>query len=166
MGGHAVKEYRVNVNGKSYQVKLDDPNASLVRVEVNGQAFEVTLSEKGAVRSVARPREDTELEQVYIPTVASTYVETPVEVETETSGPEAAAPVSGDVQQVAAPMPGKILDIAVQVGSRVKNGDVLCNLEAMKMKSPIRSTAEGTIVQVLTSEGQNVNFGDVLFTVQ
>jgi biotin carboxyl carrier protein len=155
MGGHAVKEYRVSVNGKNYQVKLDDPNASLVRVEVNGQAFEVTLSEKGAVRSVARPREDTELEQVYIPTVAST----------SESG-AAAAPVSGNVQQVTAPMPGKILDIAVRIGSQVKNGDVLCNLEAMKMKSPIRSTAEGTIVQVLTTEGQNVNFGDVLFTVQ
>ena len=162
-----MKEYRVSVNGKNYQVKLDDPNASLVRVEVNGQAFEVTLSEKGAVRSVARPREDTELEQVYIPTVASTYVETPVEIETETSeSGAAAAPVSGNVQQVTAPMPGKILDIAVRIGSQVKNGDVLCNLEAMKMKSPIRSTAEGTIVQVLTTEGQNVNFGDVLFTVQ
>ena len=162
-----MKEYRVNVNGKDYQVKLDDPNASPVQVEVNGQAFEVTLSEQGAVRTVARPREDTELEQVYIPTVASTYVETSVEIETETSGPDAdAAPPSGDAQQVTAPMPGKILDIEVQVGSQVKNGDVLCNLEAMKMKSPIRSTAEGTIVQVLTSEGQNVNFGDVLFTVQ
>ncbi len=162
-----MKEYRVNVNGKEYQVKLDDPNASPVQVQVNGQAFEVTLSEQGAVRAVARPREDTELGQVYIPTVASTYVETSVEIETETSGPQAAAtPPSGDVQQVTAPMPGKILDIAVQVGGQVKNGDVLCNLEAMKMKSPIRSTAQGTVVQVLTSEGQNVNFGDVLFTVQ
>ena len=162
-----MKEYRVNVNGKEYQVKLDDPNASPVRVQVNGQAFEVTLSEQGAVRTVARSREDTELEQVYIPTVASTYVETPVEIETETSeSGAAAAPVSGNVQQVTAPMPGKILDIAVRIGSQVKNGDVLCNLEAMKMKSPIRSTAEGTIVQVLTTEGQNVNFGDVLFTVQ
>jgi biotin carboxyl carrier protein len=62
-------------------------------------------------------------------------------------------------------MPGKVLDIAVQSGSQVKQGDVLCNLEAMKMKSPIRSTADGTIAQIHISEGQNVNFGDVLFTL-
>lgn len=161
-----MREYRVNVNGKEYQVKLDDPNASPVQVQVNGQAFEVTLSEQGTVQTVARPREAPEMEHVYIPTVASTYVETSIEIETETSESQAAAAPIGDVQQVTAPMPGKILDIEVRAGSQVKNGDVLCNLEAMKMKSPIRSTADGTVVQVLASEGQNVNFGDVLFTVQ
>jgi biotin carboxyl carrier protein len=82
--------------------------------------------------------------------------------------PAAAPPVASGsaATDVAAPMPGKILDIAVQVGSRVKQGDVLCNLEAMKMKSPIRSTTAGTIAQIRISEGQNVNFGDVLFTIQ
>jgi acetyl-CoA/propionyl-CoA carboxylase biotin carboxyl carrier protein len=63
-------------------------------------------------------------------------------------------------------MPGKILDIAVQVGSQVAQGEVLCNLEAMKMKSPIRSTKGGTVAQVRISEGQTVNFGDVLFVLQ
>ena len=62
-------------------------------------------------------------------------------------------------------MPGTILDIAVKVGDVVQPGDTLCNLEAMKMKSPIRSSSSGTLVQVLISEGQNVGFGDVLFTI-
>ena len=62
-------------------------------------------------------------------------------------------------------MPGKILDIAAKVGDQIKQGDILCNLEAMKMKSPIRSTGDGVIAQVLISEGQNVGYGDVLFTL-
>ena len=62
-------------------------------------------------------------------------------------------------------MPGKIMDIVVKVGDKVNNGDILCNLEAMKMKSPIRSTAQGTIAEILISEGQNVNYGTVLFTL-
>jgi biotin carboxyl carrier protein len=57
------------------------------------------------------------------------------------------------------------LDIAVKVGDVVQQGDILCNLEAMKMKSPIRSPSEGTLVNVLIVEGQNVGYGDVLFTL-
>jgi biotin carboxyl carrier protein len=63
-------------------------------------------------------------------------------------------------------MPGTILDIAAKPGDVVQQGDTLCNLEAMKMKSPIRSPVAGTVAQVLISEGQNVGHGDVLFTVR
>jgi biotin carboxyl carrier protein len=102
-----------------------------------------------------------------VPTVASTYVEaTPIVEEEAAAAPSPAAAPGKAAIQVTAPMPGKILDIAVQVGSSVKQGDVLCNLEAMKMKSPIRSTSAGTVAQVLISEGQNVNFGNVLFVLQ
>jgi biotin carboxyl carrier protein len=62
-------------------------------------------------------------------------------------------------------MPGTILDIAVKVSDQVAQGDILCNLEAMKMKSPIRSPGEGTIAQVMITEGQNVGYGDILFTL-
>jgi biotin carboxyl carrier protein len=62
-------------------------------------------------------------------------------------------------------MPGTILDIAVQPGTQVSQGDTLCNLEAMKMKSPIRSPGDGTVAQILVTEGQNVAFGDTLFTL-
>ena len=63
-------------------------------------------------------------------------------------------------------MPGTILDIAVKVGDSVQPGDMLCNLEAMKMKSPIRSSSSGTVTQILISEGQNVGFGDILLIVR
>ena len=72
---------------------------------------------------------------------------------------------SDELEVVMAPMPGKVMDIAVKVGDKVGQGDTLCNLEAMKMKSPIRSPDEGTVAQVLISEGQNVGYGDILFTL-
>jgi biotin carboxyl carrier protein len=160
-----VREFKISVNGKEYNVEVDDPNVSPVKVFVNGQAFTVALSEQRTSHIVSSVQTDVELEEVYVPTVASTFVETAVEQE-ETSAAQAAPSPTGAVQQVTAPMPGKILDIAVEVGTPVNHGDTLCNLEAMKMKSPIRSTLDGTIVQILISEGQNVNFGEVLFTLQ
>jgi biotin carboxyl carrier protein len=159
-----VSKYQININGKEYRVEIEDPNASPVKVVVNGKAFNVTVSDQSTSQPVHRPQTDADLE-VYVPTVASTFVETAVDLETSDIAETTVSPV-GNLQEVTAPMPGKILDIAVQIGAKVKHGDVLCNLEAMKMKSPIRSTVDGTIVQILIREGQNVSFGAVLFTLK
>ena len=161
-----MTKYQINVNGKDYQVEVDDLSASPVKVVVDGKPFQVTVTERGGA---PRPRPSAppqpELEEVYVPTVATTFVETAVEMPEADAG--AAPPAAtGEGHAVTAPMPGKVLDIVAGVGAKVKQGDTLCNMEAMKMKSPIRSTADGTVVHVAVSEGQNVNFGDVLFTLQ
>jgi biotin carboxyl carrier protein len=59
-------------------------------------------------------------------------------------------------------MPGDILDIQVAPGDQVQVGDQICSLEAMKMKSAIRSARAGTIAAVEVSDGQAVAHGDVL----
>ena len=63
-------------------------------------------------------------------------------------------------------MPGNILDIAVQAGDKVRFGQPLCALEAMKMKSAIRSPRDGVIAEVQVAEGQSVGYGDILFTFE
>jgi biotin carboxyl carrier protein len=81
--------------------------------------------------------------------------------------PAAAPGVVGDgPSRVTAPMPGTILDIEVQVGDPVQLGQILCALEAMKMKSPIRATRAGTVRQVQATAGQAVGHGDLLFVVE
>ena len=161
-----MTKLQLNVNGKDYQVEIDDLNTSPVEVIVNGKPFRVTVTESGRAARPAPSTPQPELEEVYVPTVATTFVETAVEMPAEPEPGPAAPVAAGEGHAVTAPMPGKVLDIVAVVGARVKQGDTLCNLEAMKMKSPIRSTADGTVVQVAVSEGQNVNFGDVLFTLQ
>ena len=156
-----MRTYQINVSGKDYTVEIDDLGASPVNVLVDGKAFEVTISEQGTVaRSIASAGDEPEAD---VPTVAPTFVEAPT---ASVGEPSAAASSGGGARQVTAPMPGKVLDIAVQVGTVVQQGQTLCNLEAMKMKSPIRSTMAGTVVQITISEGQNVDFGDVLFTLE
>jgi biotin carboxyl carrier protein len=167
-----LKTYQIVVNGQEYTVAIDDPNASPVKVTVNGKPFEVTVSQQGMQATGKPTRSDASgatsedlMLGTYVPTVASTHVEVAPEPEaTDTQKPAAQAPSEGE-KAVTAPMPGTILDIAVKVGDVVQQGDMLCNLEAMKMKSPIRSPSEGAVAQVLISEGQNVGYGDVLFTI-
>ncbi len=65
-------------------------------------------------------------------------------------------------EQVKAPMPGNILDIKIKEGDKVKNGEVLMILEAMKMENEIVSPSDGTVTQILAAKGAAVNSGDVL----
>ena len=59
-------------------------------------------------------------------------------------------------------MPGYILKVCVSVGQRVKEGDLLCVLEAMKMENEIMAPKAGTVKQVLVQMGSTVNTDDTL----
>jgi biotin carboxyl carrier protein len=165
-----LKTYQITVNGQQYTVEIEDLNASPVLVQIKGKRFEVVVAESTAPRASARTGQSDESEfemDAYVPAVAATYQEIDLdEAGSQADAPSAAPQVSAEgANTVSAPMPGTILDIAVKVGDRVAQGDILCNLEAMKMKSPIRSSSDGAIAQVLIAEGQNVAFGDALFTL-
>lgn len=54
----------------------------------------------------------------------------------------------------------------VSVGDRVKPGQVLCIVEAMKLMNEIESDVEGEIVAVLPKNGQPVEFGEPLFEIK
>ena len=54
----------------------------------------------------------------------------------------------------------------VDVGTRVKKGQVLCIVEAMKLMNEIESEIEGAVVQVLVENGQPVEYGEPLFKIK
>ena len=62
-------------------------------------------------------------------------------------------------------MPGNILKVAVTAGQAVKEGDMLCILEAMKMENEILAPKSGTVTSVAVSKGSTVDTGAVLVTI-
>lgn len=62
-------------------------------------------------------------------------------------------------------MPGNILRIDVKEGDKVKAGQTLLILEAMKMENEIVAPKAGTIGQVFATLNQNVNSGDNLISI-
>jgi len=64
-----------------------------------------------------------------------------------------------------APMPGRVRRVLLGAGERVRRGDVLLILEAMKMEHAIRAPRDGTVVKIHYVEGNLVEAGAVLAEV-
>jgi pyruvate carboxylase len=68
----------------------------------------------------------------------------------------------GDAREVAAPMPGLIVTVAVRAGDKVKKGQKLLSLEAMKMETTVHAERDGTLAEVLVSPGTPVEAGELV----
>ena len=109
------------------------------RITVNGTAYDVAVEELGAGAAPAA--------------VAAPAPAAP------------AAPAAAGSIEVAAPMPGKILNVKAGVGTAVKKGDVILILEAMKMENDVVAPEDGTVASINVSAGDAVEAGDVLATL-
>jgi propionyl-CoA carboxylase alpha chain len=76
--------------------------------------------------------------------------------------PEATAVAGG----YSAPMPGRVLEVAVATGDRVAKGQRLLTLEAMKMELPVSAATDGVVAEVRVSAGQQVDAGQVLIVME
>ena len=67
---------------------------------------------------------------------------------------------------ITAPLPGQVLQLRIKTGDRVRAGDVLAIVEAMKMEHSVRAPQDGTIIAVHCAAGGRVDEGDVLVTLE
>ncbi len=66
---------------------------------------------------------------------------------------------------VPAPLAGNIFKIKVKPGQKVKQGDVIIILEAMKMETEVRAPRDGTIMKIAVKEGDSVALKDPLLYI-
>jgi pyruvate carboxylase len=71
----------------------------------------------------------------------------------------------GNEAHVAAPMPGAVSTLAIKAGQRVKAGDLLLTMEAMKMETALHAPRDGTVSQVFVAAGQPVDAKDLLAVI-
>jgi pyruvate carboxylase subunit B len=62
-------------------------------------------------------------------------------------------------------MQGTILSIKVEKGNKIKEGDVIATIEAMKMEQEIKSEISGEVKEIFVNEGDSVSSGDILIQV-
>ena len=144
-----MKNYRITVNGKVYDVIVEEgPSAGILAA-----APQAAIPHAASQAPASAPKAEAA-----IPPAAAPQAAAPAPGNTALSGKE------GSVS-VAAPMPGKILGVKASVGQSVKKGDVLIILEAMKMENEIVAPSDGTVATVNVANGDSVESGKTLMTL-
>ncbi len=72
----------------------------------------------------------------------------------------------GNDAHVAAPMPGLVATVAVQPGQKIKAGDVLLSIEAMKMETALHAPRDGTVQEILVHAGSPIDAKDLLVVLR
>jgi biotin carboxyl carrier protein len=69
-------------------------------------------------------------------------------------------------ETIEAPITGKIISVNVKVGDAVKEGDVVCMLESMKMENPILTPVGGKVIEIGVKEEQVVKPGEKIAVIE
>ena len=136
-----MKEFKFNIDGKEIKATVVPQEEGKLAVTLNDTTYTVEVPELAK----HAPR----------PVVSHAAAPAPVSAK-----PIAAAPVAANV--VAAPLPGTITKVLVKEGDKVKKGDTLLTMEAMKMENSITAEADGIVRKVHVGVGASVNQGDAL----
>jgi biotin carboxyl carrier protein len=126
-----------------------------LKVTVNGTVYDVQVEEveASAVSAPAAPKA-APAQQPAAPAAAP--------------APKAAAKQEAPAgsENIESPMPGTIAAVSVTAGQKVKKGDTLLVLEAMKMENEIMSPRNAEVAAVLVAKGDSVQSGTPLVSLR
>ncbi|MDR2834738.1 MAG: biotin/lipoyl-binding protein [Bacteroidales bacterium] len=141
-----MKKYSLSIEDKHFDVEVN-VEQDIAEVTVNGKLFNVKIEKSDEVVTKTS----------VVPKPAKTY---------QTNVIESSAPTKPKANIIKSPLPGSIVNILVSVGTKVKRGDVLVVLEAMKMENNIMADKDGVVKAVLTQAGKTVMMDDPLLEIE
>ncbi|MDP4114909.1 MAG: biotin/lipoyl-containing protein [Bacteroidota bacterium] len=145
-----MKKFKLKIGENAYDVDIVSVEENSAHVLVNGKEYEVEVDKK------------------LQPTKTPVLVRSKVEPSTESDRTLVKTNQPGQPKGtgfIKSPLPGTILSVCVKVGDRVKIGDRLIILEAMKMENNINSDRAGTITAIKVNAKDAVLEGDILIEV-
>ena len=155
------KEIKLEINGKTYSVIIDEFSSTEAVVRVNGKKYQVGLSDLGIERVADIKPQPEERPSSRGPVIPAS--------ETGTSGKEPPLfrpKTLGDNRSIVAPLPGQVVKVHIREGDTIEEGQPVMVIEAMKMENEVNATASGVVVDIRFKEGDSVNQGDVLILLR
>jgi biotin carboxyl carrier protein len=145
-----MKTYNFKINGNGYNVVINSVEGRNASVTVNGKEYQVELEEAVSAPVQAAP-------------AAPAPAQSPAPA--QAAAPAAPAAAAGSGKAVTSPLPGVIIAVKVNVGDKVKAGQEVAVLEAMKMENSIEATHDGTVTAINVAKGDSVLEGAPIVTI-
>lgn len=140
-----MKQYKFKINGNEYNVAINSVEGQNTSVTVNGTTYQVELAD-APVSAPVQP-------------VAAPSPMPQAEVQAPSSAP------SGSGKPVTSPLPGVIIAVKVNVGDKVRAGQEVAVLEAMKMENSIEAESDGTVTAIHVAKGDSILEGASVVTI-
>jgi acetyl-CoA carboxylase biotin carboxyl carrier protein len=149
-------------------------NTDLTKVEIEEEGIRICLEKTAPVVTIAQPTmpqmsvaaplvsATTAQPQMTTPAQAVTSTNDAAEKTEEFTGKKLVSPMVGTFYAQASPDKPAF----VKVGDKVKKGQTICIIEAMKLMNEIESEYDGEIVKVLMKNEEMVEFGQTLFLIK
>lgn len=177
-------KYKIAVNDQKFEVEIKDIKEGIAQVNVNGQPFDVLIenyediaagspplspapSGVAAPVTAIAPTPAPSSKPAPTPPKVSTPVTDRIKAPTKPAAP-AAAPAPQKAQtkgEIVAPIPGRIMDVKVKVGSQVVKGQTVATMEAMKMENNIATTMDGIVQEIRVQKDSEVATGEVIMII-
>lgn len=162
--------YSIELKEKSFEVNLDPNNPK--QGTVNGKAFKLDINQSGNEHHILYNNNSYKIE-------LDSFIEDSKELVLKINNDKLSCKVSSEIDlllkqlgmdgsstkkmnDLKAPMPGLVLDVLVDVGQSVKEGDTLVVLEAMKMENNIKAQSDGIVKEVICESSTAVEKNDLL----
>jgi len=167
-------KYEVEVNGRVRQVVVHRDGGRFA-ISVDGRLFHVDAARLDASRLSLIVGQGTSYEVGVTPDKAARGLNVrvgtmpfavAVNAPRQAGRQDAGEQDESRPQRIVAPMPGKIVRVAVAAGSAVRARQTVVVIEAMKMENELRASRDGTVGELHAREGASVEAGELLVVIQ
>ena len=167
--------YEIKLEHRTAQIELLNRAGSKVLLAVDDRKYEldIVMVEKGVYSILYNGHsynveliEGESSKEYIVNTFARSFIAEIIDAETKyRQSRKLATDAEGD-NSISSPMPGKVVKIPVNIGEKVTSGQTLIVVEAMKMQSEFKATADRTVSDILVKEGDIVNAHQVMIKLE
>jgi biotin carboxyl carrier protein len=156
------------VSGKKQEIEFKQEGAKIFAV-VEDRQYELEFSE--VEPNLYLFKHQNHIYEVYVSSngiahIKNHQIEVKIFDPKQLRGASGSAIVDDAIVEIKTAMPGKVVRILAQKGDKIKRGDGIVVVEAMKMQNEMKSPKDGVVKDIRCSEGETVEAGKVLAIIE
>jgi biotin carboxyl carrier protein len=151
---HEANNVKIKVDENIYDIDLAKVEEGIYSVLLNNRSYNIELVQNGNSKKYT------------VNTYLNTYEVEIVDAETKYLRAREKSQFGETENTIYSPMPGKVVKILVKRGDKVKEGQTVIIVSAMKMESEFKARKDGVVKEVLTNEGATVDGNQTLVILE